>query len=168
MRYPHLKKTDVTGIKADAENPLKELHSVNTQGISSRDGIISTPDNFVSPESNDSVFVIEQLKVKKQIGRSVIVKDLHRTAHVQDNSVLNIHHGNTRPGDHRVLIVIFLLCLGFAFVLGGGAVMIVGIFALNFLAGILGLAIFLLGLIPFVGVLGMIIGDRYRPDYSEE
>ena len=70
--------------------------------------------------------------------------------------------------DHHVLLVIFFLGLGLGLLLWGGAILIIGIYSLNFLMSLVGLAILLLGVLPIIGVINMVVGEKFRPRYSEE
>jgi hypothetical protein len=71
--------------------------------------------------------------------------------------------------DHHVLIVIGLLFLGAILFSNGIALIILGIFGLTFWMFLTGMVLVFLGILPLLGLISMIVGDRFkRPEKFEE
>jgi hypothetical protein len=69
--------------------------------------------------------------------------------------------------DKKVLIILGLLFLGFILISYGVGVMVAGILGASFLFILAGILIFLLGLLPFVGLISMAVGNSYQPSQDE-
>jgi hypothetical protein len=68
-----------------------------------------------------------------------------------------------RRGDGSVFLVLLFLFIGFGLLATGVVMIIIGINSIVWWLILLGLVVLFLGLIPFLGLISLAFGDRYRP-----
>ena len=75
-----------------------------------------------------------------------------------------------RHGDGSVFLVFLFLFIGLGLIITGVTMIIIGVNSIIWWLILLGLVVIFLGLMPFLGMISLAMGDRYRPSpaYDEE
>jgi hypothetical protein len=134
-------------------------------------------------ESNDSlndktnvVFHVEHKKsfgqrifqpIKIQEEKMISEKNRARIKTAASKIKHVIHSKGKEAKDHHVLIIIGLLLLGFFLLSYGVGLIIVGIMNVVVWVIFAGIAVLALGLLPFLGMISMVVGDRHEPSEKQ-
>lgn len=89
---------------------------------------------------------------------------------IRDKLKLEKQSLHRKGGDGSLFLIVVFLFLGICLMLIGGSIFVAAFYGFTLWMVVLGLVIFLLGLLPFLGLLSFAFGGRYdkAPNYNEK
>ena len=172
MHYRNVKKVPAKGIVEPVsirEKDFKVQEAVSQAMDSSTLNVVELPN-----EKCDSFFILP-VKNRGYYYKSSIKKDVAKVVpgikSVKEKFRQKKKASQNNRGDGSGLLVILLLFLGLGLLAVGGTIFVIGIYSISWLMILLGLVMILLGLLPFLGLMTLVMGGRNRndlPAYKEE
>ena len=164
VHYPKLKKVPATGEVVAFVAREKKLPQEKTNiPLNS----ICEKENSVSIKSDSNRIGIQNIfsaNEKKTDSDSIPLKTKNDFQKTTSHSFKK----TTLVKKNPILRIIGLLLLGLILLAYGIGIIVAGIFAASLLIACAGILVALLGILPFLGLISMLVGDRFTRDDFEE
>jgi hypothetical protein len=171
LHYRHVKKVPAKGfvekISADEKNIAakgKALEQVDSLKSNEAEVLNEKPDAVILPMDNNPGYYLPPILEKRTANPAPFKKI------IRDKLKLKKPILHRKGGDGSVFLIVVFLFLGVCLMLIGGSIFVGAFYGFSIWMLLLGLVIFLLGLLPFLGLLSFAFGggnNHNHPKWQE-
>jgi hypothetical protein len=164
LHYRHVKKVPAKGFVKKHPGTERKIAEEKTVGQvdpshSAEAGIVNEKqDSIIPAKDNNPVYHLPSV-LKKQTENPSPLKKIVRGKLQPQKPILH-----RKGGDGSVFLIVVFLFLGVCLMVIGGTIFVGAFFGFSLWLLLLGLVIFLLGLLPFLGLLSFAFGSAFKKD----